>query len=434
MNHHTRKQYNSNPWLSTPIPLSSEAPQEHLSHSAPAKMPSLLSRKRSTYDVDLSDMVVEQAHSSPTSAMEVNELGSRASPVEQLGREHCPKLPATSEPARREVLSQLCFAMPTRSGSSRVLLASAANMARDVYVHLVKLCVFSGTDILSNYGALDCPSLDPMGVLFSVQTILRLALTQELLSHHNLDLQIRELVATVLMLVYKVRSESYFRHRYVSDHSVGTIVMSQFMQSSELPLRNLDAVRSHMMHLEVEMLNKLPLLSLIDDNPHTGMEWAVHRHCEAIVDQYKARYTFELAKGELDAVCGLRDLEAACHDEKMLALSASYFFYHAACLNTDEEMLETMGLWCTATEMGEALAYLGFRGITLLPASERPAPTCSKTVLVAAAHFARNAQRLSAQRTAGLCVYAAANETHPVMQIVGARGLARLLTALKSYL
>jgi hypothetical protein len=439
---------NNNPAFSTPTARAG-SDRDKRSYSAPASM-TVDDRLRRTYsksqkprqaaelemDITDPDGACERSHHSPTSAMELDDATLRASPVEQLEQEgQSPTSPTTRASSPTLPREQPCFAAPRRTSSSRVLLANAANLMRDVYVHLVRNRVFIGNDVLEHYEPLDCASLDPMGVLFSAQTMMRVALTQELLAEHNLDMQIRELMASILLIVYKMRSESAFRQQYYDSHSAMTVVMSQFMQPSELPLRQLDAVREHLTHLELEMMTKLPLFALVDETPHAAMEWALHQHFDQQLKTHLQPHQAGLACGELEARCAQRDLQKLHKRELMLALSAGYFFYHAACLRTEDEMLETMAQWCTAAEMGEALAFLCVKAMSFVPGSMALAPPdASATVAKAAAYFVRNANVLSASRTPGLRVAAYAQETHPCQQIVGARALGRLHSALKSFL
>jgi len=441
-----RKEYNNNPCISTPA--AKEKASERLDGSGPhsAPLPSAMRnrwelRKRAALDTDVSDGdELPSAQPSPTCVMdmEVTDI-SRASPVEELGPSQAATDGACAKASASDELP--CYAPPTRSSSSRVILASAANLVRDVYLHLVKHHVFIVSDIFDSNNVLTCASLDPMGVLFSAQTILRIVLTEELLATHGLDVQVRELCAGVLLLCYKLKSESHWREGY----SISAIVFTQFMQQHELPIRNDEKARALVAHLEFELATKLPLFKLVDETPHAACEWTLYKYYEERLEQYKRDNKEMLEKGNIHAVAGLRDTELNGHKELMLALSGCYFFYHAACINHEQEVLETMAQWADQNVMGEALAHACLLAIHLLPGDRSVPPAVSAKVARAATLLVQNAEMVSsaelstkrtrsAQRTSGLRAGATANAMHPCQSIVDHCALQRLMEALKGHL
>lgn len=372
-------------------------------------------------------------HTSPTSVTECMDVDSRASPVVE------PQGPPPQDQAvdcsDGEVAPPLgCFSKPGRAPSAVRLLSEASNLMRDVYVYLVRHRIFVCSDILESPEPLDRAELDPMGVLFSAQTIARNVLTDELLGEHALDVQIREVLAAILLMAYKLRSESNYHSRYGA-HSIATIVMSQFMVPAELPIRNYEAVRDHMKYIEMELLMKTPVFRLVDETPHAACEWHIYEHYRAQVDEFEKQHATELDAGEVQARCELRDMVAACHSESLLALSGAYFFYHAALI-ADTDMLEEMGQWATSETMGAAIAHLCLKAIHLLkqPGLCRPLPFVGKQVERAAGCFLRNAMRLSARNAKGLRADALANGLHPCQQIVGSKSLSRLMVVYKPYM
>lgn len=451
-----RKSFNNNPHISTPIP-SQQCPKDkgrtagmddvaRYTQSAPAVMSiderltelARPPRKRPAlggdvaYDVSDSDDTVVYSQSSPTCVMEIDDKKqSRASPVGQEDPTRGVPKADTQAATPSPPVAVGCFGPPNHSRESHALLTGAANILRDVYVHLVRNGLFLPGDCYTP-GALNCPSMDPMGVLFSAQTIARNVLTEELLTENKLNVQMRELLATILLMVYKVRSESQWRY-VSSDGGISVCVMSQFMQKHELPLRNVDVVREHMMHIEMQLLTKVPLFRLIDETPHCACEWYISEHYADILRIYRNTHRLELERGDVQARADLRDLEDSCHRETMLALTGAYFFYHAAC-TSGTDMLEEMGQWATASTMGKALGYICVKAIWLLKAeAASPRPVKDK-VSRAAALFVSNAHRLSVQRVSTLRVHAYFNGAHPCQQIVGPHSLARLMTAFNPYL
>lgn len=434
-----RKEYNSNPGLSTPLPVRQTTGRPEGSGTQSAPLPDGMGvrwspcvssvRKAATLDTD--DIEIVQTQASPASVMDVDDAGNKsASQVDEIGP---PGPGADSSYAGENALIR-------RSHGSRAMLATAANLVRDVYVHLVTNRVFTCSDILENASPLNCPSLDCMGVLFSAQTILRQVLTEELLAAHGLDVQIRELLATVLLMCYKLKSESHWSPSY----SITSLVLTQFMQTHELPIRNDAVARAHVEHLEFEMVSKLPIFRLVDETPHAACEWTLYEHYNGIVSRYRCEHAEELARGHLAATCDLRDLKLVCHKELMLCLSGCYFFYHAACLNHEQEVLEQMAVWATVGTMGEALAHISLLALHLV--GQKPAPPAiDKTVGRAAALLVKNAYAMSSAdakatklrtkyKEYGLRTGATADSLHPCQQIVGDQALARLSSALKRYL
>lgn len=453
-----RKSFNNNPHISTPI-SNQQGPKDkgipaatddvaRYTRSAPAVMTidehltelARATRKRAAldcngdvaYDVSDSDDMVVCSQSSPTCVMEPEDTKpSRASPVEEndpTRGEPQVDQPVANPPPQTAVG---CFGPPNHSRESHALLTGAANILRDVYVHLVRTGLFLPGDCHAP-GALNCPSMDPMGVLFSAQTIARNVVTEELLTENKLNVRMRELLATILLMVYKVRSESQWRC-VSSEGGISACVMSQFMRKHELPLRNVDVVREHVMYIEMQLLTKVPLFRLIDETPHCACEWYISEHYSQVVRIYRNTYRLELERGDLQNRADLRDLEASCHQETMLALSGAYFFYHAAC-TSGNDMLEEMGQWATASTMGKALGYICVKAIWLLKA-DSPLPLAVKDKVVrAAALFVSNAHCMSMQKASTLRVHAYLSGGHPCQQIVGPHSLARLMKAFNPYL
>jgi hypothetical protein len=242
-------------------------------------------------------------------------------------------------------------------------------------------------------------------------------------------------------MCYKLKSESHWRDGY----SISSIVFTQFMQQHELSIRNVDTARARVAHLEAELATKIPLFKLVDETPHSMCEWTLYQHHEGRIARYKHDNKELIATGNIHAVAGLRDIETIGYKELLLALSGCYFFYHAACINHEQEVLETMAQWADQHVMGEGLAYACLTAIHLMP-GDRPAlsPVSAKAAR-AAALFVQNAEMISAadltrkqtrsaQRTSGLRAAATANATHPCQSIVDHRALQRLLIALEGHL
>jgi hypothetical protein len=374
---------------------------------------------------DAGDVDMPTAQPSPNSIMDPEPL--RGSPVEPSEQDAA----CSSSSTETSVIQTMsCFRPRGRSAASRALMATATNMMRDVYVRLVHCRVFCGTDIRENMMSLDCASLDPMGVLFSAQTLLRYVLSEDLLAKHGLDLSVREVMATALLLSYKLRSESHWH----TGCCISSYVMGQFMRSSELPMHSDATVRQRVEHLEMELINCTPLHRVIEETPHCAFEWTLYRHYEELKSEYQRAHVDALAEGKLEARAGLRDLESDCRRKMMLALSSGYFFYHAACLCTEHEFLEELADQADSETMGKALAHISLMAIALLKRDgAHPEPVSLMIARVAAA-FVKNAADLSTQKVAGVRENAYQRAGHPCQQLVGSRALARLQSVFKPYL
>ena len=375
-----RKKLNNNPYLSTPIPGCGSMDRDHALQPSPV----------SVIDAEMEDV-------------------NRASPVDSICTDVSDDCGA---PATEPPTPPASAARPRRSAKSRTLMADAANLMRDVYIYLVRQNVLITTDILEGASPLECPSLDPMGVLFSAQTLLRHALTEELLAAHGMDLQIRMLMATVLLMSYKLRSESTWNYRL----DVSATMMTQFLLRSELPLKDREAVRINMLHLEVELVSKMPIHRLIDETAHSGFEWTVYEYYNCL---------------ELDADQKRRDT--------MLALSGGYFFFHAVCIQDKEEFLEIIGESYSNHEIGKAIAYICITAVSMTKTNRLAtpsviSPTVSRRILHVCALLAVNAQRLSSKGAIGLRVYATKVAHHACQQIVGAKALVQLAAVFSPFL
>lgn len=453
MRGHNRQQQNqnNNPVFSTPMRVEHSLgrnPAGNAPHSAP--LPSTVEhrltamymqvKKRPALDPDYaSDDTVhaEVAQPSPSSIIDPMDTDARVSPVDVTEED----VPASNsdkvdeEEGTSAMWEGVCFCKPRRSQTSRTMLASATNLMRDVYVHLVQHRIFSGIDIIEADSPLNCGSLDPMGVLFSAQTMLRSVLTEELLSEHNLNMQIREVMATVLLMCYKLRAEAAWAGR-PGTRSIAVTIMLQFMTASETPMSRATerAIESHMEFLEVELLTKMHVHRLAEDSPHSGFEWELYEHYEHVRSAFRKKHAKLLEQGDVAAVSEWRDLERSTRKQMLLALSGGYFFYHAACINQDCEMLETMAEWCDSDTMGRGIAYLCIQAIFLLQKDTAPPREQHASTMRAAALFASNAHKLSQQCVTGLRKRATEQGFHPCLQIIGERALQRLCKSLEEHL
>jgi hypothetical protein len=262
-------------------------------------------------------------------------------------------------------------------------------------------------DIDENFDPIDCASLDPMGILFSAQSVLRAAMSEELLAEHGLGFSTREMVATILLLCYKVRSESTFNNSVFTNRTLG-IVVSQFLHCNERSLCDARETRKRVVDIEVRLLCQLPMFRLVDETPHASFEWACYRHFEHPRDVH--RHAF------------------------MTALSAGYFFYHAACLRTDVDMFDVLPT--SNVEIGEAIAYVCILGFQLShassPASAIPLTTSCRQLHVSAL-LVQNAYELDLANTPGLRCRATGDDAHACQRIVSHRRLSQLQQLLQLY-
>ena len=156
MRGHNRQQQNqnNNPVFSTPMRVEHSLgrnPAGNAPHSAP--LPSTVEhrltamymqvKKRPALDPDYaSDDTVhaEVAQPSPSSIIDPMDTDARVSPVDVTEED----VPASNsdkvdeEEGTSAMWEGVCFCKPRRSQTSRTMLASATNLMRDVYVHLVQ--------------------------------------------------------------------------------------------------------------------------------------------------------------------------------------------------------------------------------------------------------------------------------------------------------
>ncbi len=376
-------------------------------------------------DVSDNDKGICRVQPSPNSVLDTENItdSSRASPVNEPCEQEASCSQTDEETPGSNVANVGCFGPPGRSARSHKLLAGAANLLRDVYVHLAKHNVFEITDILEAPAPLNCASLDPIGVLFSAQTIARNVLTEELLSGHS-GLPIRELLATILLMCYKVRTEARWDSKHLKD-GITVCVMHQFLNDDEFKVQNAAAVRKNMLGLEAQLLENVPIFRLIDETPHAACEWHIYDHYDRLQKAFRASHSNEVE-------CS--DNDTRCHADMMLALSGAYFYYHAACLS-GTDMLEEMGQFATSDTLGQALAHICLRGIWLIrpwTAELSPQPPCIAVTRMAVA-FVSNAARLSAQRVEGLRKGEQLNPNHPCQQLISQDALARLMLSFAPY-
>lgn len=299
-----------------------------------------------------------------------------------------------------------CFRMMHRSAGTRKLLAHLHNFVRDAFNDLVHGRVFSGSNIVGAEGdEFKWAVQDPMGVLFSTSAIIRWALTNELLSSNSLNLNIREFCAAALMLVVKLKTEHNF---YLHEDNMTAKIMQRFLVKGEEQYRSKPSeLRQHVWLLEWEIIDKCPVHVLVEETPYSAFEWSVYEHYAREVADYEHANHDAIIDGELEAIAGYKDVKAACRKRSMHALGAGYFYYHAALLNTDSEVLEDMGKVATADEIGTALAAVCVAAHRIVDderSAEEVFDQCSPVVLAVAREFVSNARVMNAFHTDGLRV------------------------------
>ena len=245
----------------------------------------------------------------------------------------------------------MCQRPPGTNRHHCVLLAEATRIMLRAYKELVKVRFYSFTDIHepNPLERVMCyPEQDPMGVLASAIVAMRFMLNADILTKHGLDMRVREMLAVVLHISYKLKTEaSWDKGSYAN-----ITVLSCFLCKHEIPeygweadWRCRDQHVNSMWGVEAQIVCSQPAFRLFDDTPYQALE-------AYLGDALKRK---EL--GEYEA---------------RLVLGTSFFYLHAAALNTERYFLEEIGLECTTHDIGLALASIGLLSIHLAQRNEPP--------------------------------------------------------------
>ncbi len=220
---------------------------------------------------------------------------------------------------------------------AREIIAQAARKLRDAYVNLVDDRVFVQTDIYSkpHHDAFTHAEQDAQGVVSSSITLMRFLLSEpEYVMKNQLNYGMRGLLAVILLLVYKIKTE-------ISINVCNDIcpkVISQFLTYEEMD-RNGHHLIKHMESLEARIL--------IKSNVHVLVECNATKHAEFILFKY-------------------HEIGILTEYEFHLAFSAIFFYYYAAVTNPRDDLLEYLGQQLNDEQLGHAFALIGAYAISIL--------------------------------------------------------------------
>lgn len=166
--------------------------------------------------------------------------------------------------------------VPAKDPDAIMVRSLMARHVRTIYREFCSQGSFMYTDIYESRGLLSTPMEDPMGVCVAAVSILRAFYTDERARDifrpgmfMNLHPQARHYMAAALYLAYKAKSEDSWQ-----GGTMTRAVLSRFVTELEYP----DAFSRRRMaeivvEAELNLLNELPILSLLDANIHSVIEY-----------------------------------------------------------------------------------------------------------------------------------------------------------------
>ena len=244
----------------------------------------------------------------------------------------------------------MCQRPPGSNKHHCVLLSEAARIMMRAYKELVRVRFYSYNDICERDSerVMRSPDQDPMGIMSSAIVAMRYMLSADVLDDHGLDLRVRELLAVILHISYKLKTEASWDPGCYANITV----LSCFLCKNEIPEYGWDqdwrARNQHvtsMWNIEAQIVCSQPTFRLFDDTPYQALETYLGN---AIKDEELSEY------------------------EARLILGTSFFYLYAAALNTERYFLEEMGSNCTTADIGTALAAIGVAGIHIPRATAEP--------------------------------------------------------------
>ena len=244
----------------------------------------------------------------------------------------------------------MCQRAPGGNRHHCVLLAEAARIMSRAYLELVRVRFYSFNDIYESQSerVMRYPDQDPMGVLYSAIVAMRYLLSDEILDAHGLDEKVREMLAVVLHMSYKLKTETNWDPGCYANITV----LSCFLCKDEIPehgwdrdWRARDQHVSSMWNIEAQIVCSQPTFRLFDDTPYQALETYLG---DAIASNELSEY------------------------EARLILGTSFLYLFATALNSERYVLEDMGSECTTADIGRALAAIGVAAIHIAKATAEP--------------------------------------------------------------
>jgi len=227
-----------------------------------------------------------------------------------------------------------------RVEAARLLFSAWCQLARDRAVHWVSTDV-QEIDPATELKHVDLhtlviisPEQDPLGVVSCAVGVARWLLSDDYLAHHALDERTRLLLATVLFMVQKMKTED----RWCTGSHVGLRVLARFLHPDEMgdwatDARVRDDWYDRMYTCEARLVTLTGLAS-VSDGP---------------LSLYTA---FEVALSAIH--------EASELDDRGLVVGVGivHFYIHAAHTNVERDVLKALGMPREVTHVGMALALI----------------------------------------------------------------------------
>lgn len=303
-----------------------------------------------------------------------------------------------------------------RVEAARLLFSAWCQMARDREVHWIATDVeeidpnIELKHVDTRTLVITSPEQDPLGVVSCAVGVARWLLSDDYLARHALDERTRLLLATVLFMMQKMKTED----RWGADTHVVMRVLACFLHPEEMGDWATDAqVRANwyerMYTCEARLVTQCGLAS-VSDGP---------------LSLYTA---FEVALSSIH--------EASEIDDRGLVVGVGivHFYIHAAHTNVEEDVLEALGMPREVTHVGIALALIVLVTCRLkphlsmcgAPRTTRATPWSEPEVRATALELVRNATAM-AQR---VCYGAYADETSLAYTYVSPRMLSAVARVL----
>jgi len=297
----------------------------------------------------------------------------------------------------------VCQRPPSNNANHRLLLNRAVLLLNNAFKNIAKTDMFGGDDIVDDgrkWGerfAFEHPLQDGYGALGAAVTVARYLLHENMMSEHGLDINTRVLLATILFMCFKLKSEISYRH----GDGAQLAVVAHFLTPEELPPASRfmlgDVVDTRqtfadaMWRLEGEILRSQPVFELVDNNTSVGTELA-------LTDMLAA---------------SLLTRRQAC-----IILASANFFLNASVMNPKIDLLEDLGRELTAPRIGMAVALIGATALL----DDVPRAFADYPLLVAASRFVKNASDLGDEVRDGAYL----DSRSPTWAVVGKNVLPRV--------
>jgi len=175
-----------------------------------------------------------------------------------------------------QFVSSVTVSMPATQKDAIEARLIMAREIRSVYINLVVSQTFISTDVFDNEGMLENPLEDPMGVVATAVTTMRLVYPGDKAasalkpgSYMTLETECRCYMAAALFIAYKAKSEDCW-----VGGSMAEFVLSKFLSKKDFNGNGVDCFKKAeiLTNYEVKLLKQYPMFSLIDSNVYSMVE------------------------------------------------------------------------------------------------------------------------------------------------------------------